>query len=237
MAELPNQREQTGQGEPSQHWQVRFSVTICPGGLLLILRLILVSSHALSSTCCQGLCLFTLNVKRDFQNLFLLHLYLYRISHYMVVCMPLGSVGSVIIVMERDSLGAAYFASVSLLVTPRLMMTLKMIMNISIPALACNLKAQHCPWQIAHTTACSLCSPDALEPKERAGLPDGHTPCFQASVHLFLTVCSRALVSSSAGLSTVRQQWLFQTSLIMSVSGAWCLCEMEGRKSDRLNEQ
>lgn len=162
-----------------------------------------------------------------------MHLYLYRISHYTVVCMPLGGVGSVIIVTERDSLGAASFANVSLLVTPRLMMALKMMMNISIPALASNLKAQHCPWWVAHTTACSLWSPDALEPKVRAGLPDRHSLCFQVSVHLFLPDCSRALVSSSAGLSTVQQQWLFQTSLIMSVSGAWCLCEMEGRKRDR----
>lgn len=77
--------------------------------------------------------------------------------------------------------------------------------------------------------ACSLWSPDALEPKERAVLPNGHTPCFWASVHLFLIVCRWALVSSSA----VCQQWLFQTSLIVSVPVARCLHdEMEGSKSD-----
>lgn len=41
---------------------------------------VLISSHVLSSSCYQGLCLFALTVKRDFLLTFLMHLYRYSIS-------------------------------------------------------------------------------------------------------------------------------------------------------------
>lgn len=53
-------------------------------------------------------------------------------------------------------------------------------------------------------------------------------------LRLLLIVCCGARGSSSAGLSTVRQQLLFQTSLIVSVPVARCLSdEMEGNQCDK----
>lgn len=54
------------------------NLTCIPGGL--VLGLIFISCHVLSSSCCQGLCVFTVTVKRDFLIRFLMHLYLLRIS-------------------------------------------------------------------------------------------------------------------------------------------------------------
>lgn len=83
-APKPKGAEGPGGAQPALAGQVfgHPNLTCCPGELLLMM-LILVGSHVLFSYCCQGLCLFTLTVKKEFLIRFLLHLYVYSISQVM----------------------------------------------------------------------------------------------------------------------------------------------------------